>query len=465
MLGAIIGDIVGSRFEFHNHKSKNFELFTEDCRFTDDTVMTLAVAKAIQESKPDYSDLEEMAVKYMRQIGGHYPFCGYGGRFFHWMVCDDPKPYKSYGNGAAMRISACAEIPEADWETGFAWAKERARKVTKVTHNHREGLKGAEAVAVAAFMARAGVTKEDIKAYMDANYYKVDFTLDKIRSKYKFDVTCQGSVPQALAAFYESTDFEDAIRNAISIGGDSDTIAAITGAIAEQYYGIPARLQQIALSYLDDRLLDLYEGFQEFRGIKYIDPESLEDGMVLCGLKQMFLDDVSVETFNPLAACLRDSIVKVPGNAIVSEADMQRFREGIKGGIGATFSNEDVITFEPDIFHDEQGSTYFPMFCNEEQMPDDYRDHFTIKDMTVIQCIEMARKKNTTGLVLDPFTDTLEISPEFAQNIEVCYSSIKTGDDHRELKTDVKITVDGLSDEEFDDLIESADKGGTKYVQ
>lgn len=266
MLGAIVGDIVGSRFEFRNHKSKDFELFTEDCRFTDDTVMTLAVAKALMESKPDWSDLEENAVRCMQEVGRKYPNCGFGGMFNDWIFSKDPKPYHSFGNGAAMRISACTDTLHSLNDDEIGKLLQRVRCVTGVTHNHPEGLKGAEAVVMASILARAKKDMEEIKMFMDEHYYKVDFTLDEIREGYEFDVTCQGSIPQALAAFYESTDFEDAIRNAISIGGDSDTIAAITGAIAEGYYGIPARIQQRALSYLDDGLLDIYEAYLEYRG-------------------------------------------------------------------------------------------------------------------------------------------------------------------------------------------------------
>ena len=264
MLGAIIGDIVGSRFEFHNRKSKDFELFHKWCRFTDDTVMTIAVAKALQESKPDNSDLEEMTIKYMQEIGRHYPRCGYGGRFYDWMFSENPHPYNSFGNGAAMRVSACVDTIHGKGPEQIDLLFARAKCVTGVTHDHPEGLKAAEAVVLAAYFAKIGKSIDEIRAFMDEHYYKADFTLDEIRADYRFDVTCQGSVPQALEAFYESTGFEDAIRNAISIGGDSDTIAAITGSIAEQYYGIPEEIKAKALTYLDDRLLGLYAGFQEW---------------------------------------------------------------------------------------------------------------------------------------------------------------------------------------------------------
>lgn len=257
MLGAIIGDIVGSRFEWNNIKSKEFDFLTYTCELTDDSVMSLAVAKAILEVGDDIDALGSLTTKYMREIGRKYPNCGYGGMFKQWMVADSMGAYNSYGNGAAMRVSAC----------GFAArnleeAKLLSCKVTEVTHNHPEGIKGAEATAVCVFLAREGKNILEIRDYVDQHYYPMNFTLDGIRGSYRFDVTCQGTVPQAIMAFLESTGFEDAIRNAVSIGGDSDTLAAITGGIAEAYYGIPVEIRKHALTFLDERLLKILTEFE-----------------------------------------------------------------------------------------------------------------------------------------------------------------------------------------------------------
>ena len=257
MLGAIIGDIVGSRFEWNNNKSKQFEFMTYKCSVTDDSIMSLAIAKALLESKSDYSDLSEKAVKYMQEIGRHYPYCGYGGQFRKWIFSDNPSPYGSYGNGAAMRVSACGFVANSLEE-----AKQLSKAVTIVTHNHPEGLKGAEATAVAIFLARTGKSLLEIRDYITKNYYPLDFTLDGIRDNYEFNESCQDTVPQALEAFFESKNFEDAIRNAISIGGDSDTLAAITGGIAEAYYGIPTEIRKHALTFLDERLLKILVEFE-----------------------------------------------------------------------------------------------------------------------------------------------------------------------------------------------------------
>ena len=257
MIGAIIGDIVGSRFEWNNIKSKDFEFLTYKCFPTDDSIMTLALAQAILVSKPDHSDLAKNAVECMQSVGRNYPDCGYGGGFRKWMFSDDPKPYNSYGNGAAMRVSAAGFAANSIEE-----AKDIAKKITEVTHNHPEGIKGAEATAVAIYMAKTGSSLLEIRDYIDQNYYTMNFTLDGIRATYKFNETCQDTVPQALMAFFESTDFEDAIRNAISIGGDSDTLAAICGGVAEAYYGVPSEIRKHALTFLDKQLLKILIAFE-----------------------------------------------------------------------------------------------------------------------------------------------------------------------------------------------------------
>lgn len=262
MLGAIIGDIAGSRFEWDNHKSKDFDLLTYYCHPTDDSVMTLAVAKAVLNSIEKKTDLAKETVRCMQEFGRKYPGAGYGGRFSRWLCSPDPQPYNSFGNGAAMRVSPCG-LAAVTWSEAMSMA----RTVTAVTHNHPEGIKAAEAVTDAIFLARDGKSLLDIRDYIQSKYYKIDFTLDSIRNSYSFDVTCQGSVPQAFEAFFESTGFEDAIRNAISIGGDSDTIAAITGAMAEAYYGIPDELRKHALTFLDSEQLDVLNAFETKFGI------------------------------------------------------------------------------------------------------------------------------------------------------------------------------------------------------
>ena len=253
LFGAIIGDIVGSRFEFNNHRNKQFEFFHKNCFITDDSIMTLAVANALCDYKKNKGELQDITIKWMQKLGRPYPNCGFGGSFYRWIYSNNPMPYNSYGNGAAMRVSACGLIGRNIEEVQFL-----SKCVTEVSHNHAEGIKGAEATAVCVYLARTGKSIEEIKTYVNEHYYTLDFTLDEIRNTYKFNETCQDTVPQAIQAFLESTSFEDAIRCGISIGGDSDTICAITGAIAGVYYGIPQDFIHKSLEYFDDRLLKAY---------------------------------------------------------------------------------------------------------------------------------------------------------------------------------------------------------------
>ncbi len=257
MIGAILGDVVGSRFEFNNIKSKNFNLFDSKCTFTDDTVMTLAVAKALMkfEKITDIKEFKKELVTTMHEVGEKYPHCGYGGNFGVWIEEKLTEPYNSCGNGSAMRVS-----PVAWYANSIKECEALAAASAEVTHNHPEGIKGAAAVAGAIYIARTTHSMAEIKEYVK-RFYTIDFTLDEIRESYDFYETCQKSVPQALQAFFESTDFEDAIRNAISIGGDSDTIAAITGSVAEAYYGIDEEMKKSALSFLDPYLLNIAKEF------------------------------------------------------------------------------------------------------------------------------------------------------------------------------------------------------------
>lgn len=256
MIGAIIGDIIGSRFERANHKSTDFELFTKECHFTDDTVMTVAIAKALLESKDDWSTVGLNAVKYMREFGRRYPNCGYGKAFRLWFHQKNPKPYNSLGNGAAMRISPVAYVSGT-----FNQCVELSGTITATTHNHPEGMIGAEAAAATTWAALHGRSKQEIQELIENLYYNLDFTIDELRPNYRLDATCPGSVPQAIKAFLESNGFEETIRLAVSIGGDSDTIAAIAGGIAGAYYGVPDKLIKQAIEYLPEDLLSILAEF------------------------------------------------------------------------------------------------------------------------------------------------------------------------------------------------------------
>lgn len=249
MIGAIIGDIVGSRFEFDNTHTKDFELFTDDCTITDDTVLTIAVGDAIKESGE--IPFEKLVAQKLHWWGNQYNDLSYGVRFLDWLSSDHPNPYNSWGNGAAMRVSACADMART-LDTALLYAQQSAR----CTHNHPEGIKGATCVAELAYLAKCGENKQQILRRAK-QYYEIPTSYKKMVGENYFSEACQVTVPQAIACFLWADSFEDTIRTAVSIGGDSDTIAAISGSIAEHYYGVPTWMKDRAMSYLDDRLRDI----------------------------------------------------------------------------------------------------------------------------------------------------------------------------------------------------------------
>ena len=246
MLGAIAGDILGSIHEFHPIKTKNFDLLNSECVFTDDTVMTVAVADSLMNKIP--------YVESLQMWGRKYPRAGYGGWFSKWIDSDFPRPYNSFGNGSAMRCSSVGWLFEDEGSV-----LEEAKKSAEVTHNHPEGIKGAQAVALGVMLCRQGSTKLEIQEKLEDLFdYDLSQTMEQVKFNYSFDVTCQGSVPQAITAFLESEDFEDAIKNAISLGGDADTQACIAGALAEAFYmKIPDQIKEFVLTRITPDILDV----------------------------------------------------------------------------------------------------------------------------------------------------------------------------------------------------------------
>jgi len=250
MIGAIAGDIIGSVYERYPIKTKDFPLFHHRCRFTDDTVLTIAVADAILTGRPYEQSI--------RQLGRRYPEAGYGGSFIGWLQADHPQPYNSWGNGSAMRVSPVGFAFNTDAEV-----LSEAAKTAGISHNHPEGIKGAQATALSVYLARLGHTKEEIREQISQRFgYNLHRTVDDIRPAYAFDISCQGTVPEAIIAFLDSRSYEDAVRNAISLGGDSDTLACITGAIAEAFYGdVPEGIRLKVQGFLPPDLLRITEAF------------------------------------------------------------------------------------------------------------------------------------------------------------------------------------------------------------
>lgn len=255
IIGAISGDIIGSTREFKPIKTKEFNLFEKRSRFTDDTIMTLAIAKWLCDDKTS----KEVLIKNLKYFGNKYPRTGYGARFNNWFAQESCEPYGSWANGSAMRVSPCAWVANS-----FEEAHNLAYTSAIVTHNHPEGVKGALATSDAIYLAKIGASKDEIKNHVEVRYeYDLSRSLDHIRPWYDFDVSCAGSVPEAIICFLEADSFEDAIRNAISLGGDSDTQAAIAGSIASAYWEVPKNISYKSIHRLDYFLLNVFIGFEE----------------------------------------------------------------------------------------------------------------------------------------------------------------------------------------------------------
>ena len=262
MYGAIIGDIIGSRFEFdRGDKSREFELFTKECKFTDDTVMTIAVAEALMDAGRDAGEeeIKNNLIKAMKAWGNKYPKAGYGGRFRQWLFTDRTKPYGSYGNGSGMRVSPVGWLYDTIERT-----REVARWTAEVTHNHPEGIKGAESTAAAIFLARNGASKEEIRDYIEKEFgYDLSRTLDEIRPTYEHVEDCMRTMPEAFECFLEAESYEDCVRNVMYIGGDTDTLAAIAGAIAEAFWDIPVSLVIKGKEYLTADIEGVLDRFND----------------------------------------------------------------------------------------------------------------------------------------------------------------------------------------------------------
>lgn len=265
MLGAIIGDMAGSIYEFDNIKSRDFEFLSEQCEPTDDSILTCAISRALIDVKGRGTQLERVTMFRMKEyfLANPLPMGGFGAKFFQWALSDVTEPYGSWGNGAAMRISPVAYVANTEVE-----AKLLSRIVTGTTHNDPEGLKGGEVTALAVFKVLHGATKEDIQK-MVKSYYPGEYSVEELHKTYTFEPNCQKTVPEAMQCFFESEDYESAIRNVMYIGGDCDTLGAIVGAVAGAYYGIPEWIQAKALSMMPDYMVEDYEDFQ----VMYMDKE------------------------------------------------------------------------------------------------------------------------------------------------------------------------------------------------
>ena len=370
MIGAIIGDIVGSRFEFdRGDKSREFELFTDRCKFTDDTVMTVAVAEALLDAGPDAGEkkVKECLIKSMKKWGRKYPNAGYGARFIDWVLTDDPKPYGSYGNGSGMRVSPAGWLYESVERT-----REVARWTAEVTHNHPEGVKGAESVAAAVYLARHMASLEEIERYLTEEFgYDLSRTLDEIRPGYHHVEDCMRTMPEAFECFLESESYESALRNVMYIGGDTDTLCAIAGAVAEAYWGIPVSFVVKGQEYLDGDLLGVVERFNTVvhgkgPGAKdpYADNKYIK--LAVAKAKESLKAEDMILVLEAVAGRIADH-----GQAPTPMVDMCHMVEALSPDdviLGKSFSFDHDLRLRMDTMKDEQGGEWFPLFTDEEEL-------------------------------------------------------------------------------------------------
>lgn len=407
MYGAILGDIIGSPFEFdRGDKTKNFKLFSRRSHFTDDSVMTLAVCEALLIVGQDATvkEIEDAVISSMQSWGRRYPHEGYGGYFRCWLTARHPEPYNSFGNGSAMRVSAAGWLYDSLEKTRAV-----AKATANVTHNHPEGIKGAEATASAIFMARNGSSKEEIKKYIENEFhYDLNRTLDEIRPSFHMDETCQKTVPEAIIAFLEARDFEDAIRNAVSLGGDTDTLGAITGSIAEAYFGIPETLISECRNRINKDMRDVVDAFYSLvrkddlpntnqmieKAIDQYYVHSDKEGMIL------FMDTL-------LNAIKQGGELVVPyitKNSFLSKEQLSSIN------IGGTFTLDHDVKLKMETVKDMNGKEWLGVFTSSNEMHKGSSGNVQI-NQSILSILRLALDlEEINGIVINPFGKYMQIS-------------------------------------------------------
>ena len=439
MYGAILGDIIGSPFEFdRGDKTKDFELFSWGCRFTDDSVMTIAVAEALMETgiNADEETIENAVQNQMRKWGRRYPRAGYGGRFRQWLMADHPEPYGSYGNGSAMRVSAAGWLYPDLEQTRAA-----ARATAKVTHNHPEGIKGAEATASAIYMARNGSSKEEIKEYIEREFhYDLSRTLDNIRTYYHHVESCQETVPEAIIAFLESKDFEDAIRNAVSLGGDTDTLGAITGSIAEAFYGIPAVLIAECKSRIDKGLMtDVLDEFDHVLGRSvdtYSDEvdETQANQMIEAAIDQYYIQqdkngmllfmEVMVTRMQQAGEVIVPYITE---NPFMSEEQISKVKAG------DTISLDHDVRLKIETVKDSDEKEWIGVFTSSEEMHKGSAGNVQM-NQSIESILRLALNwEQVNGIVINPFGKYIQMTKKM---IELLINGYEYNENERKSKDD-----------------------------
>ena len=408
MYGAILGDIIGSPFEFdRGDKTKDFKLFSRRSHFTDDSVMTLAVCEALLKVGQDATvkEIEDAVISSMQSWGRRYPHEGYGGYFRCWLTARHPEPYNSFGNGSAMRVSAAGWLYDSLEKTRVV-----AKATANVTHNHPEGIKGAEATASAIFMARNGSSKEEIKKYIENEFhYDLNRTLDEIRPSYHMDETCQKTVPEAIIAFLEAKDFEDAIRNAVSLGGDTDTLGAITGSIAEAYYGIPEWLMTECRKRINRDMRVVLDDFNDALSNQDDFPDS--NKMIEDAIDQYYVqnnkDGMLVFMKTLLISIEQGGELVVPyitTHSILSEEQLNSIN------IGDAFTLNHDVKLKLETVKDVKGNEWMGVFTSTNEMHKGSSGNVQINQSILSILKSVLDLEEVNGIVINPFGKHIQIS-------------------------------------------------------
>ena len=441
MFGAILGDIIGSRFEFdRGGKTKDFELITDECCFTDDTVMTIAVANAILCVGPEADDatFKNVLIQSMQHWANQYPNAGYGARFINWLFTKDPKPYGSYGNGSAMRVSPVGWLFDSMERT-----LEVARWSAEVSHNHPEGIKGAECTAAVIFLSRIGKTKTYIKNYVLDNFdYDFSESLDEMRNRHEHVETCMDSLPKALRSFFDGESYEDVVRNAVSLGGDTDTLAAIAGAMAEAYYGMPEDLKKRCIEMcprgseeVTETFISILDNFEELKVEPRFRRNNLihilaEDVMKVISSDIDFDDKNNEKLLDSFTDDLNQLILEISlvandgGTVFTPCIDVDNQLQG--RNIDDVDLEEDINLY-PDIFTNESDEAYIGIYTNRDEIADESSMDVVIKTDLKNIIKEAYKNENIQGILIDPDTvklqfdrERLKILIDYMEEIEEC---------------------------------------------
>lgn len=407
MYGAILGDIIGSPFEFdRGDKTKDFKLFSRRSHFTDDSVMTLAVCEALLKVGQDATvkEIEDAVISSMQSWGRKYPHEGYGGYFRCWLTARHPEPYNSFGNGSAMRVSAAGWLYDSLEKTRVV-----AKATANVTHNHLEGIKGAEATASAIFMARNGSSKEEIKKYIENEFhYDLNRTLDEIRPSFHMDETCQKTVPEAIIAFLEARDFEDAIRNAVSLGGDTDTLGAITGSIAEAYFGISETLISECRNRINKDMRDVVDAFYS---LVRKDDSPNTNQMIGKAIKQYYVHNDKEGMILFMNTLL--NAMKQGGEFIVPYITKNSFlsKEQINSiNIDDTFTLDHDVKLKMETVKDASGKEWLGVFTSSNEMHKGSSGNVQI-NQSILSILRLALDlEEINGIVINPFGKYMQVS-------------------------------------------------------